>query len=773
MFKYILLITFSLQLYALQLQIDTARQSSQFYSILHITDTKSFICEREPSATIASSEAICAFMDKPKHIFKNISNNYFNVISTIKDNMFFVIIQPKYKMYMRPISFNLTIDQTVFNADVKTAKKWLVIGYKNTLPLIGEKTYHALNLPVTFSNMTPAYVGGLDLDGKPIHIRQLKNIKYYISIKKAYSDKKYDKALSLINEAMQKYPYSIFGSLYMYDKIKILYKMKEYGQLLKASEQFLRKYSGNHHTAEVLLLTANSDQILKKTAQAKYFYNRLLSEHENSKYAKLGLIKIGDILLADDKKQQAVDKYVEALDTTHNLDVASLAAYKIALFSMQDKLLPSAIKYTKKILNANPSFFAHNPSKAAHISQLFAKDKQYKLALKITNIAIGATKPSETVYPLLLKNQGIWTAKIGDINKVEKLFNRYIKDFPDSKYIDTVKEAKYALFFNDNNLTVAQRLKHYDYLIKKYKDKSIAKTALKKKVNLLFKTKQYAQILSLNLKGYDGIIAKSAKRLMREMIAKNNCFKAVGLYKKYNLNINNKLAENLYQCAIQTLSYKTAHKIAKEFVSSKDIKKRIKWMYYDAVSLYHLKHYHQVLQIGSDLTVLLQNNNKSPYNKIYRVMFDTYAKLHNHEKMLSTINKIIKIFSVNFNDISRYIKLVRLGMSLKDNNIITVYGQYVYELQNRYKTYPYSPYIEFTLAQAYINNNHIHKAVGVLESLSNRQLSNTQKSKQQYLLGTLFEQEWKNKQAKKAFEASVKADKSSPWAQLSKDAMKF
>ena len=773
MFKYILLIIYSLQLYSMQLQVATAREHSEFYSILHLKSSQPFVCEKESSDLTNSTEVICAFNKKPKHIFKNISNNYFIISSKIDENTFFIIVKPKYKIFIRSIPFNLTRDETVFNANINIAKQWLIVGYKNTLPLMHKKIYNGLNFPVTFSNMKLAYVGGLDLNGKPIHIRQLKNIKYYIAIKQAYSNKKYQKALNLINEAMNQYPYSIFGSLYMYDKIKILYKMKNYKKVLRSSEQFLRKYSGNSHTAEILLLTANSNQRLKNTTQAKYFYNRLLSEHAKSKYAKLGLIEIGDILLLHHKKQQAVDNYVQALDTTHNLNVASLAAYKIALFSLNNKMPTAAISYINKILKANPSFFVYNPKKAAYISEWFAKQKKYKLALKVTNIVINAIKSSNATYPLLLKNKGLWLAQTGKKREADKIYNLYIKEFPKSKYISIVKEAKYALFFNDNNLTSTQKLKHYNFLINKYKGKSIAKEALRKKVQLLYKTKQYGKILSLNLKGYNNIVNNSAKELMQELITRHSCFKAIKIYKKYKLAAGNRLSQGIYKCAIGTLSYKTAHQIASKYVSSKDIAQRIKWLYYDAVSLYHLKHYHKVLKIGDDLEVLLQNQPKSPYNKIYRVMFDTYAKQHNNEQMLSTIKDIIQRFSISFNDISRYVALVKMGTSLKDNNIVIIYGEYVYQLQNKYKTYPYSPYIEFTLAQAYINTSHINKAINILQSLNNKVLSKLQKSRQQYLLGTLFEKEWKNKEAKSAFKSSIKADSSSPWAQLSKDAIKL
>lgn len=771
MFKYILLIIFSWQLYALQLRVDTAIWHFKSYSILYLSNSQPFICERKDINSTVSSDIICAFTKKPHHIFNNLSNNYFSIAPKIKDNIFFIIIKPKYKVFARPVPFNLVSDQTIFQANIKMARRWLIIGYQKSLPLINKKSYNGLKLPVTFSNMKPVYVGGLDLNGKPIRIKQLKNIKYYISIKQAYKDKQYTKTLSLIDEALKQYPYSMFNSLYMYDKIKIFYKMADYHRLLIASEQFLRKYSGNAHTAEILLLTANSNQVLKHRAEAKYFYNRLLSEHKNSKYAKLALIKIGDILLSHHKKQRAVDEYLEALERAKDINVASLAAYKIALFSLRTKMLNDGMKYINKVLKANPSFFAKEPQKTLSVSQLLAGYKKYKLALKITDIALDTLKPSNKFYPLLLKNKGIWLADTKDKSGAVKVFNRYIKEFPNSKYIDTVKEAKYALFFNTKKLNVEQKLRHYDYLIKMYNGKSIAKKALDKKVKLLYKTKQYSKILSLNLKGFDDIIEKSAHKLMQEMVIKHHCYKAINIYKRYKLTVQYPLTYDMYQCAIQTLNYKTAHKIAKQFVSSKDISKRIKWMYYDALSLYHLKHYHKVLQIGDDLEVLLQKNTKSPYNEIYRIMFDAYAKLHNHEKMLSSMQKIIDIFSIRFKDISRYVKLVRLGVSLGDNNIIITYAKYVYKLQDKYKTYPYSPYIEFTLAQAYSNIHRTQRAIKILLSLNNQPLTSIQKSRQQYLLGTLFEKEWKNQKAKNAFKASIKADKSSPWAQLSKSAI--
>jgi tetratricopeptide (TPR) repeat protein len=285
--------------------------------------------------------------------------------------------------------------------------------------------------------------------------------------------------------------------------------------------------------------------------------------------------------------------------------------------------------------------------------------------------------------------------------------------------------------------------------------------------------KKYADVLALKPKGMKDLMNKSAVLLLTETIDHKQCDKAIDLYKKYQITLGEHLENGVYDCAMQTLNYKIARDIAQPHVTSTVLTKRMKWLYRYALADYNLEKYAKTITAGEDLGVLIGSDKTSPYNKIYRTLFDSYAKLKKHSKMIATINKIVSIFGVNYDDITRYMQMVNLGTKLKDDTMIITYGGYVYHLQEKAKVYLQTPFIEFTLSQAYIDENHLNKAVSILSSLDKRDLKPSERARQQYLLGSLLQRLWRNAEAKKAFEASIKADKNSPWAQLAAKAMKL
>ncbi len=763
MLKFLLLLTTSL--YALNITLSTGSEHFNTYSILHIRDSTKFLCTKE------QKQLICIFSKKPTSTIEPIQNNFFQISSKIQNDRFFLIIKPIKKLFFMPIAFNLTKAKTVYKTDISLFNNWLIVGYKNKLPFISQNQTKGLKLPITFTNFKLPYIGALDMYGRPIHIKQLKDIELYMKIKSAYKNQKYNDVLPLINEALSKYPNSIFNSQYLFYKIKIYSKLHDDAYLVSISRKYLRKYSGTKHVSQILLLTANAYLALKSKSMSNYFYDRLLTEHADSKYAKLALINFGDQFLKAHQTQKALNYYAKALNTTRNLDIASLAAYKIAMYGLQHNLTTDAISYINKILNANPKFFVNQPIDAIKLAKILSKNKKYLLAIKIIQTLL-TSQPSK-YYQLLLKDKGIWLVKANRKKEAIKVLDLYISKFAKGDYINIVKKTKYSLFFNENDKNSTKILKHYDYLIKKYQGQNIAKKALQKKIKLLFRLRKYSAILALNLKNQPKIISKSATAFLNNLLDKHKCYQAIGVYKKYHIKLTHYLDNQIFTCAIKTLHYKIAKTIANKHVKSTVLTQRMKWMYRLALSDFRLEKFHQVIKIGNDLNAILKNMNKSQYDNIYRLLFDANAKLKNHIQMIIAIKMITKKFGISYIDIMRYMQMINLGVSQKDNNIVMIYGNYVYNLQNKVKVYQQSPYLEFTLAQAYINDNHIKIAIKILNSLNKLNLSPSQKSRQKYILGLQLQKLWQNKAAQDAFKQSVTSDKSSPWALLSKDALKL
>jgi tetratricopeptide (TPR) repeat protein len=93
------------------------------------------------------------------------------------------------------------------------------------------------------------------------------------------------------------------------------------------------------------------------------------------------------------------------------------------------------------------------------------------------------------------------------------------------------------------------------------------------------------------------------------------------------------------------------------------------------------------------------------------------------------------------------------------------------QIQTKSNSHPQSPFVEFTLYQAYIAKDEYYKALNVILSLDKVDLKPSNRAREKYLLGSIYTKLWRDDEAKKAYSESIKADKNSPWAKLSKSAM--
>jgi len=139
-------------------------------------------------------------------------------------------------------------------------------------------------------------------------------------------------------------------------------------------------------------------------------------------------------------------------------------------------------------------------------------------------------------------------------------------------------------------------------------------------------------------------------------------------------------------------------------------------------------------------------------------------------KLIDAMVKIEKVFGTSYKDLDRYVEVMSVGSEEKDNNIVITYGKKVMQIQNKIKAYPQSPFVEFTLYQSYIDKEDYNKAYDVLKSLDNIKLNKQDRARQKYLLGSVLSRLWRDDEANKAYEESIKSDPDSPWAKLSQSA---
>ncbi len=95
------------------------------------------------------------------------------------------------------------------------------------------------------------------------------------------------------------------------------------------------------------------------------------------------------------------------------------------------------------------------------------------------------------------------------------------------------------------------------------------------------------------------------------------------------------------------------------------------------------------------------------------------------------------------------------------------------EIQKKSNSYAQSPFVEFTLYQAYIDKGENNLALEVIKSLDDRELPAVKRARQKYLLGSVYDRLWQDDDAKEAYNDAIKADPKSAWAELARSALKI
>jgi tetratricopeptide (TPR) repeat protein len=781
--RYWIILSLCLPLAALELSLQTGKEEGEKYSILHLRHFTPFSCVATNDEFGETRRIDCYFSTPPKQNFSPIDNSFLTVKGSSTPKGYVVSVLPKSKMKLIPISFNLSKESQTYQSNVTKASHWNIVGYQKKLPLLSQSgvSSSAINLPIKMKKNNAPYVGGLDLKGNPIKIRRVQDVTDYMEMKKAYAAKEYDKVLDRAKSALKEYPNTVFKNELMLYQIRAYHHLGEYEKLLAISKQFLREYSGDPSVAEVLAYTGNSYSKLGQVTDADYFYDRLFDEQSESPFVPMGMIYKAEQLEATGDQKKAMMFYQKALEGANDIHIGSKAAYKLAQLEMVNNNPKKSAEYIDKIASANPDYFHEVHEDAINLSTAFAERKDPKTAARMSEALLNKTDPKSDDYQLLLKNLGVQLAKSGKKNEALKRFNEYLETYKYGEYAEEIRRAKDGLFFDEGTEETAKEIKKYNDLIERYGDDSVGRKALYKKAQLLFKEKKYKDILDMESELYrlestefpetNGLISKSAIGLTKTYLKEGKCVEAMKLQKMYKVKLLKEWDESLFNCALQTTQYETAKKIAQTHLKSPTMSERQVWLLRMVKTQFGLGEYKAAIKGGDELITLLGIEKNPPLNEIYRIMYDAAQRVGDGNAMIRHIKSIEGAYPNDFKDIERYTQMVTLGLKRKDEALTQNYARKVIALQERTKTYTQTPYIEFTLAQSYQNLGKDGEALQVLRTLNGRKLTNERRSRQQYLIGSIEQKLGNKRQAREAFNASIKADKNSAWGKLAKDAL--
>jgi len=780
--SFLLFSPFGLNLNALELSVLGAKENHKSYSTLHVKHKNNFLCQEIKNDFKEVTKIVCAFSKSPSQKIQTIENNFFNINTEIKDNTYFLIITPRKKIKLYPMIFNLSKDDTVFASDVKLSSHWMILGYEDKIPFIKKNPYSemSINFPFTLEKNKLPYVGGLDLSGNPVYIKKVEDVSSYLKIKKLFKQKRYELTLDLIDEVVTKYPNTLFMAELLYFKIKVYMHLKNYDEIIDIAKIYLREYSSDENVAEVLALSSKSYSKLGMNIDATYFFDRLFSEHKNSVYEKWGRIYKGEMLEATGGVSKAVIEYKIALNTTTDLTVAADAALKLARLYLANSNAKESAKFIQKIAKAKPEYFAKYFKLSKEMMLDFAEIEDYISASTISKCLVDNVKITNDDHESLMRNVGVWLSNTQKKKEALEALNRYLNEYDEGVYELEVQVAKDSLFFQVNDENLTQKLDNYTQMINKYKNDSIGSRAVYEKANLLLENKMFNDVLDLEIKllALDSIIYKDVNQIindaavgeMKLSLKNKKCNRVLAISTKYKIKLSNEWDDGIYECAMKGGDYTLARDTSDRNLKSKDLELRKKWLYRYINVDFATGNYKDVISASIELISLIQDDKESKYKKVYRTLFDTYNRFENTNGMMKSIIDIKKVYGKDSNDIDRYVDMVAMAERAKDNNLLIKYATEVMDIQKISDSYAQSPFIEFTLYQAYVNKENNNEALKVIKSLDKVNIKNSERARQKYLLGSIYSKLWREEDASKAYKEAIDADKESPWAELAKGA---
>ncbi len=769
-----------LPLYALSITINVGKENGEEYAVAHVTELESFSCEKHRDDYGQVSEAVCVLPRQPQQNFEPIHSNFFTIDASVKNKKYFVRIVPKLKMQLFAIEQPLYENSRLYGLDMRNkAKHWVLVGYKEKLPMINpmKSNDDGINFPLEMANSTLPSIGALDIAGRPIKLDKIKDVSEYMRIKSAYEAGNLEDLSKDVTAILTQYPKTIFKAELLLYKIRGLHYQDENEELLNVSKEYMRHYSDDPNMPEILAYTANAYSHVGLQADGSYFYERLFAEFPESKYAALGKIYLGDQFLGSGKIQAAKNYYENALYQTRDVEIASMAAIRLARMSLEQGDLERARDLYAKVIEGNKKYLLHDIDSNYENARMFANRKFQKIAAAILQGMLDNIDKGDDRCEEMQRDVGVWLSETDDKAGAYTALNTYLTTYGESTYTNEVQKQLDGLFYVPEDANKSALISEYEALEGKYESTQIGQKAALEKARLLYETGHYEEVLKMTdtpaakEPEFAQIKTDAARALAMRYLDENACGQAMTLSKEHNLTLDSTMDAKVYECAYQTGNYTRANETAQAHI--KDREDRLLWLYRYAKTLDKIGNYDLMTKVGQDVLTMADADKTDRYDDIIHDMFKAYEHLGDEQGMILTAKALENRKGLNYDDIEIYVAMVQLGIKQKDEIMTLSYAKKVMELQEKTKSYSQTPFVEFAALQVYKNQKDDAAQKQLLESLIKHDLKPKERARAFYMWGSLLMKEGKAEEAKSAFDESIKAQEDSAWAGLSKDALKL
>ncbi len=762
-------------------------ENSKPYSILHLMDKDEFNCNSNEDEFSNTVEITCTFKKLPSYdVFRESKSQFFTLKKENFGGHFLLRIIPIQKAKLYQANFDLKNSDNISATYKKSSNHWFVIGYGDNIPFLKKSKTKGINFPVSIKSVNTPYIGPLDTSKNPVILTDKTDIMSYLDIKKDFDEQEYERVVESVDNILKEYPNTMFKSDLLLYKFRAFDKLEDKSdELIDIAKLWIKEYASNEAIPEVLLLIAKAYENLGIKSESGYYFDRVIAEHFESKFAKLALIELGDNKISNNEINPAIALYEKALYNTDDVEVASIAALKLATTYLSENKKDLAKEFFEKVIKANMPYLIKDDKIAYDLAKELGEKELFSVAKKIALALLEKINENRMndLFEPVLKDSAYWLEKDGDFLQAYELYHKYLNLFPFGNYNSFVQLRLDNLFFEMGDSNVTTTLAKYDELIEQYKDSDIAKKALYKKAKLFLEIKEYENVLTLEkeLANIDESIApdknqtilSAASNLAINNLLNKNCRVSMKYIDNYNISLEQKYDKDLAYCGIEMANYELVIKLCEKNLNQKDLNQKLEWMMLYIKALTKTKDYYKAIDLARDILKLSATLGKNEYKReIYNSIFEATNSLNQEDKLIDLAKEIENEFKGDFKNIDIFKAMIKIGVNRKDSILISTYAKKIIDLQNKFNSFIESPQIELSYIQSLIDLNKLNEVVEFAKTPLNN-LDDNNKIRFKYLLGTTYQKLDNKDEAKKNFDECVAINGTSSWKKLCEDALKL
>ncbi|BDB64960.1 paralysed flagella protein (pflA) [Helicobacter cinaedi] len=767
-------------LFALDVTINYGKELKEHFSVLNIAHKEPLECQENHDTQGEVTHIVCTLDRMPIASFSPTETLFFRFWSRVVDGRFYLYVEPKHKIKLFATPSDLKKQTPITKEQPKLSTSWQVIGYKEIIPFLNDYANQAkpkgLNFPIKIIKNKELFFKDLDIDRGPLHYDEGEDFEAYNHIKTLINNHNHIEAVKAIDETLIAYPQTIFTKdllLYRLRALEHFDSVENSDMIVDMGIKWIKKYPTDSNVPEVLYYLGNAYADMKIPNEAKYYFERTISEYPESRYMPLSKMALAKNFNTGSDSNVASKLFAQAYQEAKDLDSASAIAIEWSKFRLQNHDKGQAQKLLETMLKVNPSYITKYPIKSYEFLKFLAEEQLFLIAAQLGEYLYDNLPNDDVSAEDLLNNVSLWYQGANATQDAHRINKMFLQEFEHRPKAEEVKDRDDKLLFAlAQDESADSKIEKYDYIIENYANSPEQEKALSLKAQTLFGEGKYQEVLALkNMLKNDPIIGESYSALLHQSLKDNDCKQASNYYLQYpNASLQESEKMPLFDCLYALALNKQAAQISQNMAqSSKDVEQKLAWLYRDTLNFAKLGDEKSTARAGRDTLTLAKSLKKTQYYDVGFTLFNTLSSLDDKEGMLQTYAFLKETQADNPKMLQVNLALLKNAESQKDELGIEIYAKDILRLQNLTQNTTDSPYVDFALAQSYIRTQRFDEAINVLDKLLQKDINDDNKQKALYLKGSVLKTSGQDSQA--AFEQCVNINYEGAWKSLCAQAL--